>query len=162
MEFPSLRCVSYRNTWEKNNAKTKWTCCSSVFRNGLSWDMLICILMVAVKSFQPVFFFYYYFKKAFSSYNKANGSTALKTGPHWLDKDGNLSVVFNSLNSVFSLSLISSFKQTSSIRFFSPSVNSVLFASSSWKKTVHIIGNPLVCLSLTSGWALRVKSGAFL
>lgn len=58
-------------------------------------------------------------KKSFSSYNKANCSTALKTGPHWLDKDGNLSVVFNSLNSVFSLSLISSFKQTSSIRFFS-------------------------------------------
>lgn len=95
------------------------------------------------QEFQPVFFF--------SGYNKANGSTALKTGPHWLDKDGNLSVVFNSLNSVFSLSLISSFKQTSSIRFFSPSVNSVLFASSSWMKTVHIIGNPLVCLSRTSG-----------
>lgn len=62
-------------------------------------------------------------KKDSSGYNKANGATALKSGPHWLDNDGNLSVVFTFLNSVFSLSLISSFKQTSSIRFFFLSVN---------------------------------------
>lgn len=63
---------------------------------------------------------------------------------------------------MFSLSLISPFKQTSSIRFFSPSVNSVMFASSPWMRTVHIISNPLVCLRLKSGQALWVKSGPFL
>ena len=76
-------------------------------------------------------------------------------------QDGNPPVLFTFLNSVLSRSLISLFKQTSSIRFFSPSVNSVMFASSSWMKTVHIISNPLVCLSLKSGWALWVKSGPF-
>ena len=63
---------------------------------------------------------------------------------------------------MFSLPLISSLKQTSSIRLFSPSLSSELFASSSWMKTVHIIGNPLVYLSLKFGWALWVKSGPFL
>lgn len=36
------------------------------------------------------------------SYKKANGATALKTGPRCCDKDANLSVVFTSLKSVFS------------------------------------------------------------
>lgn len=120
----ALRGQSYRNTQGKK------------ITAGLKTNEHEGLISIQTRSFMKYHMFFLckqsrVLKKAFSSCNKANGPAALKTGPHWLDKDGNLSVVFNSQNSVFSLSLISSFKQTSSIRFFSPSVNSVMFASSS-------------------------------
>lgn len=158
MEFPSLCCVASHTGIHETENKWTWSTHQNSDRLFVKYHQLhaymsFFFLRIQSRVFQPLL------KTDSSSYNKANCSK--DEGPHWHDKDGYLSVVFNSPNSVFSLSLISSFKQTSSVRFFSPSVNSAVFASSPWMKTVHIISNPLVCLSLKSGWALWVKSGCF-
>lgn len=83
MEFPSLRCVaSHTGIHEKGKTTTRLKQMnmegSSVFRNGHSLNIIITrsrfLPCKAVKSFQPVL------EKACSSYNKANASTAVKTG----------------------------------------------------------------------------------